>query len=450
MRTDSFAGGAAPLPPPAPERLPAMKILIVGNHTCGNRGDSAILRGLVEELQRRVAAPEITITSRYPTSSAWLLGRAVVHDPLHRWHLQDQARSNSPWRRRWRSLLLPVVLALCSRSRRWRERLLPELPAPFRDFVAFAAGFDLVIQVGGSFFVDLYGTNQFDLAFCSIASGTPLLLAGHSVGPFEGRVFHWLAGRLFADARRTYLREHDSFTLMSQAGLPLQHVAGGADTAWLVDPNTVHKPVPWLASIPHQKGLIAITVRGLAPFDRRLGITQGQYEAAFALLIEQLNQAGYGVLIASTCTGLESYNKDDRIVGLRIRARLAATAACHVVMDEFNDVELGNLFRHCVLVIGTRLHSAIIAMNFGTPAIALNYEHKSKGIMEQLGLGDAALPVDSLLDGTLLARTHDLLQREDFRTRLQGGVRRQREAARTMVGDALQQVTTARHAAHVR
>lgn len=27
-----------------------MKLLILGNHTCGNRGDSAILRGLLMQL----------------------------------------------------------------------------------------------------------------------------------------------------------------------------------------------------------------------------------------------------------------------------------------------------------------------------------------------------------------------------------------------------------------
>ncbi len=35
----------------------------------------------------------------------------------------------------------------------------------------------------------------------------------------------------------------------------------------------------------------------------------------------------------------------------------------------------------CVLLtIGTRLHSAIISMNFGTPAIAINYERQIAGI----------------------------------------------------------------------
>jgi len=36
-----------------------MKLLILGNHTCGNRGDSAILRGLVDAISQ--LAPETDV-----------------------------------------------------------------------------------------------------------------------------------------------------------------------------------------------------------------------------------------------------------------------------------------------------------------------------------------------------------------------------------------------------
>ncbi|VTP71052.1 colanic acid biosynthesis glycosyltransferase WcaL [Leclercia adecarboxylata] len=40
-------------------------------------------------------------------------------------------------------------------------------------------------------------------------------------------------------------------------------------------------------------------------------------------------------------------------------------------------------------------------MNFGTPAIAINYEHKSAGIMQQLGMPEMAVDIRHLLDGSL-------------------------------------------------
>ncbi len=48
-----------------------MKILLVGNHTCGNRGDGAILRGLVDSIKQINPDVEVDILSRYARSSAF-------------------------------------------------------------------------------------------------------------------------------------------------------------------------------------------------------------------------------------------------------------------------------------------------------------------------------------------------------------------------------------------
>jgi colanic acid/amylovoran biosynthesis protein len=62
---------------------PFMKLLILGNHTCGNRGDSAILRGLLDAINTLNPDIEVDVMSRYPVSSSWLLNRPVMGDPLY-------------------------------------------------------------------------------------------------------------------------------------------------------------------------------------------------------------------------------------------------------------------------------------------------------------------------------------------------------------------------------
>ncbi len=47
-----------------------MKLLILGNHTCGNRGDSAILRGLLDAINILNPHTEVDVMSRYPVSSS--------------------------------------------------------------------------------------------------------------------------------------------------------------------------------------------------------------------------------------------------------------------------------------------------------------------------------------------------------------------------------------------
>jgi len=115
------------------------------------------------------------------------------------------------------------------------------------------------------------------------------------------------------------------------------------------------------------------------------------------------------VLALSTCTGIDSYNKDDRMVALNLRQHVSDPSRYHVVMDELNDLEMGKIFAACDLTVGTRLHSAIISMNFGTPAIAINYEHKSAGIMQQLGMPEMAIDIRHLLDGSLASMVADTL-----------------------------------------
>lgn len=183
---------------------------------------------------------------------------------------------------------------------------------------------------------------------------------------------------------------------------------------------------------------VAITLRELKPFDKRLGISQEEYETAFGKLCNSLIDKGVNVLACSTCTGIEGYQKDDRMVAFRVSKLIKNTDKFKVVMDELNDVELGNLLSKCALTIGTRLHSAIISMNFGTPAFALNYEHKSEGIMNQLGLSDFGVPLVELIDKTLEQKVFSVLSdialvNENVRI----AVESERERARSMIAHSL-------------
>jgi colanic acid/amylovoran biosynthesis protein len=305
--------------------------------------------------------------------------------------------------------------------------------------VAAIRHYDAVIQVGGSFFVDLYGGGQFEYPFAALLAGRPLFLAGHSLGPFERALSSRLARMLLGAARRVALREPVSRTLIERSRLPTKNVTGGADTAWAVPPSQrTREPPACLRSRADERPLIAITLRELAPFDRRLGISQESYEAAFATLVNALIDAGYDVVAASTCTSIGDYPRDDRQNARRVAARVNRPDRFHVVMEELDDVGLGELFADCDLLIGTRLHSAIIAMNFGTPAVALNYEHKSEGVMRQLGLPELSHPVQSLFDGSLMAQVMTVLHSLDaWREKVAVAVERERQRASAMIAECL-------------
>ncbi|MGE7136685.1 colanic acid biosynthesis pyruvyl transferase WcaK [Luteibacter sp. NPDC031894] len=397
------------------------RILIVGNHTCGNRGDCAILRGLLECLEDALPGRRIDVTSRFPVSSEYLLGRALLPDTLNRYYLDAGKQRFGALRATVLRRLVPRLLHAHLR-RRWWARWVP-LPRLHREYIASLQAYDIVIQVGGSFFVDLYGATQYDQATCALLAGRPIYLVGHSVGPFEHAFFRKVSQDVMARVDALALREEVSARHMQDASIPQDKLRWTSDTAWLVHPGA---PV----EVDTAKPTVAVTFRELAPFDKRLGVTQAQYEGAFAELLDAVIDAGFHVRAFSTCTAIDGYPKDDRMIALKVRSRLRRPEACHVEMDELNDVELGRRLGACVLTIGTRLHSAIISMNFGTPSVALNYEHKSEGIMKRLGVDDLAMPVQSLLDGTLRDKVLALLADSGLRTRVATAVAREKAFAR--------------------
>jgi colanic acid/amylovoran biosynthesis protein len=71
------------------------------------------------------------------------------------------------------------------------------------------------------------------------------------------------------------------------------------------------------------------------------------------------------------------------------------------------------------LHLGTRMHSDILAMSAGTPAVAIAYEDKTVGLMEMMDLRDLLLDIESLAAPELeavLARAWD--DRRALRARL--------------------------------
>lgn len=422
-----------------------MKLLILGNHTCGNRGDSAILRGLLDAIATLEPDAEVDVMSRYPVSSSWLLNRPVMGDPLYSQMKQHNnaagvmGRVKKVLRRRYQH---QVLLSRVTDSGKLRNIAIAQ---GFTDFVRRLSDYDAIIQVGGSFFVDLYGVPQFEHALCTFMAKKPLYMVGHSVGPFQAPQFNQLANYVFGHCNALILRESVSLDHMKRSEINTSKVEHGVDTAWLVahhedDFVADYRVQHWLKVIGQQK-TVAITLRELAPFDKRLGTTQQAYERAFADVVNRILDSGWQVIALSTCTGIDSYNKDDRMIALNLQSLVNDPSCYHVVMDELNDLEMGKIFAACDLTVGTRLHSAIISMNFGTPAFAINYEHKSAGIMQQLGIPDMAVDIRHLLDGSLGAKVGDTLgQLPAVREQVQQAVAAEREVGLSMIKSVLQRI----------
>lgn len=417
-----------------------MKIILVGNHTCGNRGDGAILRGLIDSIKKSNPEVSFDVISRHPISSSYLLDVNVSPDILFdNWKRNGKGIVSKIYRLIERRIGPNIAMGKIEKKGLWR--FLP-LPKQYKQFQEQLKEYDIVIQVGGSFFVDLYGTQQFEHALCAMMTNKPIYLIGHSVGPFQKKNFNKIANFIFNKVNALYLRENVSLELMKKSGISTSKCLQGSDTAWLVNNNDIHNPnyalSYWLDLISQNK-VVAVTMRELAPFDQRLGISQHKYEEAFSKFIDKVIDKGFVVVAFSTCTGIESYHKDDRMIALTVKNLLKNKEKFHIIMDEFNDHEIGMLLRRCYLTVGTRLHSAIISMNFDTPAIAINYEHKSLGVMQQLDINELAVDVNDLITGDIIQRFDYVIDNYvSIKEKVITSVAKERDLGHKTISDTLQ------------
>jgi colanic acid/amylovoran biosynthesis protein len=243
---------------------------------------------------------------------------------------------------------------------------------------------DKIIQVGGSFFVDSYGPMQFEYILISLVAKKPTYLVGHSYGPFNTFLSRLLAKTLLSRVTKNFYREQQSAQMLTALGI--DNAEYGVDTAWLV-PSTGTK---------EKSNCVALTLRELSPFDRVLGFSQQEFEDKVTSLAQSILNLNYKLIFVSTCTSLGGYWKDDRVVAKRVAKRLQLQDRVQVIEDDLNDIDIGRKLSECVLTIGTRLHSAIISMNFGTPAYTIYYEPKSLGIMERVIDADHCLLIPDL------------------------------------------------------
>jgi len=218
-----------------------------------------------------------------------------------------------------------------------------------------------------------------------------------------------MASFLFPTAKKIYLREASSYEFLETLDQKLDNVCLGSDTAWVM-PDAKPSAVADVELQGTSKPIIGLTVRGLAPFDKRLGISQDEYEAKIVVLLNELVESGYHIACLSMCTGLDGYVKDDRIVGLRIKKQLKQPEEMTVLMHEYNDLELGYILQKCQLLIGTRLHSVILSLRYSTPAIAIFYEHKSEGVLRQLGLEDWSFYIHDVGEDKMKDKIYQILE----------------------------------------
>jgi colanic acid/amylovoran biosynthesis protein len=406
-------------------------ILITNAYSARNKGDAGIIAGMVQDLRSRTAfaEAEFTISSAAgPAEANSYPGTVIDSFPSLKMKLSADPRLQALG---FLFLLFPLT-RLWTACRRFLSIDLP-LWSPLRRLLRAYDAADLVIAAGGGY---LYTRSKRKgntilltqvLGYhCAVQLGKPVYLFSQSIGPFAARFQERLVARSLRRVRLVFAREDDTRRrLEGWAGQgKMAGVRSSADAAFLL---TTAKPPADLPPPPPGGIRVGLTVRSWF----RDPADQQHYEQTLgrfaAWLVEEMNAEVFFIPQVTWTPGSD----DDRMAARNARSHTAATGRIHLIEDELDPARIRGLCGEMDLFVGTRMHSNIYALSMNVPALAVGYQPKTAGIMNQLGLERFVLPIEDLSLETLQQRFRQLREeRVGIVAALETGIPRLRDDAR--------------------
>ncbi|MXG89969.1 polysaccharide pyruvyl transferase family protein [Nocardioides flavescens] len=259
---------------------------------------------------------------------------------------------------------------------------------------------EVVAYTGGTSLIEKYSLKSklFEIELSSLL-GRPVVLLPQSVGPFGKAENKRLMRRLMKSVDLTLLRDERSLSHLRDIDADTSSVRVVPDIVFaLAEPGDVDR-LRQSGEVPSSGARIAISVRDCRLFyggteaERAAG--QVRYEEAIAGLAEELCARGASVTFLSTCQGVPEYWTDDSEVAVSIVGRLPEGVRDQVTVDDsYHSVrDLKDSYGTFDLVVCTRLHASILALDAGTPVLPVAYEFKTHEVMKQLGLADVVVDI---------------------------------------------------------
>ena len=320
------------------------RVLIADSFCSANRGDAAILQGIVSGLQARLPEAQIKVVSHYPQVAA-------------HFHPELDCMGDAD----------PVALALA------------------------LVNTDLVVSCGGSFLNDLYALNlgpRLALYHAAHRAQIPVVFFAQSIGPLDSPLSRQAARQVLDPAAWILARDAASAQIVRRLGVQCP-IRIGVDAAV--------SDVPQESELGKKQAapILGVTARAWHfPGHDNPKELQSAYEASVAAACSAwLTESGGQVRFLSNCTDFGGYHQDDRLAAQRIAQAIGSDRAS---VEERPDLDHHHVRRQaaaCDFFLGTRMHSLIFATTAGVPAVGVAYEFKTPEWLQMCGLGGLSVDI---------------------------------------------------------
>lgn len=395
----------------------APHILISHVYSSNNNGDAAILSAQIAELRRVFPGAALHISTIDRVADGYTFDDTPVVESLMYGAVMPG-----------RSKLAKLVFAgsMMSYTLLWaalKRSLYVSVPLPkaWRPPADLLATADAQVCVGGGYLRAKHDPISTILLLLLVHQiwlarllGKPVYLYAQSFGPYPTKLQARIAKSGINAASLVLVREAKSLRQLGELGIPADKVVKVPDSAFLFAAPRNDE----VARIVRPKGsretIVGLTVRSWLDEKR-----QAAYEASIAALIRHIaGRPGYRVVVIPQVTSTEQHD-DDRETGDRI-SKLVKTQDSVIFLNErFSHADILSVYGSLDLLVGTRFHSVIFALLSHVPAVAIEYEHKTSGIMQDLGLDDWVIPIEDVTAERIITLFDAMVvEREAYRKKL--------------------------------
>lgn len=332
-----------------------MKIGIVGNYGNDNNGDEAILLSLVKQVTSTfdINTSQLTIFSNNPQQTAERYG--VESYPLY------YKKGNA----------VKTFIETFRQNKRVVKKL------------------DLLIIGGGGILMDLYRREAplyGSYAMMAKQSKTPYVIYGCGAGPLHTSLGKWFIRYMCKHAESVSVRDPESAQLLRSIGVNEQVDVIGDPAFSLREEGASDK-----SDAPTKIGVTAVPYYNADYWPEGNPAIYKKYVEGMAKNLDKL-ASGRDVEITFFATKFPQ----DANVTKDIQELMTERSKTTIIDENLLPSKILEVTEQQDIVIGTRLHSLILATCTETPVMAISYHHKVKDFMSLAGLDRFSFPIDEL------------------------------------------------------
>lgn len=382
------------------------KILVINSYTWYEKGDAAIIIGMLYVLRQQFPEAEITVLSNTPDIDRKHFLRYDDRLQVFK-NLLVAPRNFSRLAKALTYLWQAIEYACLVKLRKPRISRSEALKAYTEANVIISCG-------GGYLSGHLIASQLLHLYRIWLAKllKKPVVLFCASVEPCGNTILEKATKFVLNRVDLIIVREELSQVYLKHLGIKTP-VFLGADAAFLLPdcPPLETERLLTKEGIYKQAGeiLVGISVRGWRFPQYKGQAKKEKVSDYFTVMVETVRHLvsvlGYRVIFFPLVTCYP--NDDDRIISHRMAAAIDSDRVMALTGD-YSPEELKAMIGGMDLFIAVRLHAAIFATCMGVPTLGIACLNKMNGIMEMLSIDEYVLPVDNLKITDVLSQIDSL------------------------------------------